>query len=362
MGSVVLAGATSGSTTLTPTDAVTATITLPSATATLATLGANTFTGNQSITGAVTTTTVAANTATFASVGAAATQTKHFEGTGSTTAAAYGAISNTTGSIIWGVESSAGGQLITGSAAYAGALRAANGLSFSGNGGITLHANVGTGGNTSITSSTGSIPTLKLTNTTAGTPLGMQMFWTLDPNGADAQIYDTSFNSNRRIAFDSNGGIRNYSANNVNLSDIRTKDVFEDYTPEILDELEAKFMAIRRGRFKYNDQTHNDWNYGKSAQSVAEHLPELSGTWSTTRNVPVEVEKFRDGSVLDALGKPVPERYTEVEYVEEEIPESERLLCEYAHDIKEIGEALLARALKKIAELETRIAKFEATK
>jgi hypothetical protein len=35
MGSVVLAGATSGSTTLTPTDAVTATITLPSATQTL---------------------------------------------------------------------------------------------------------------------------------------------------------------------------------------------------------------------------------------------------------------------------------------------------------------------------------------
>ena len=51
MGTVVLAGATSGSTTLTPVDAVTATITLPSATATLATLGANTFTGNQTITG-----------------------------------------------------------------------------------------------------------------------------------------------------------------------------------------------------------------------------------------------------------------------------------------------------------------------
>jgi len=37
MGSVVLAGATSGSTTLTPVDAVTATITLPSATGTLVT-------------------------------------------------------------------------------------------------------------------------------------------------------------------------------------------------------------------------------------------------------------------------------------------------------------------------------------
>ena len=54
MGTLVLAGATSGSTTLTPVDAVTTVLTLPSATATLATLGANTFTGNQSITGTVT--------------------------------------------------------------------------------------------------------------------------------------------------------------------------------------------------------------------------------------------------------------------------------------------------------------------
>lgn len=41
MGTLVLAGATSGSTTLTPTDAVTATITMPSATCTLAGVGVN---------------------------------------------------------------------------------------------------------------------------------------------------------------------------------------------------------------------------------------------------------------------------------------------------------------------------------
>jgi hypothetical protein len=47
MGTLVLAGATSGSTTLTPVDAVTTVLTLPSVTGTLATLGANTFTGIQ---------------------------------------------------------------------------------------------------------------------------------------------------------------------------------------------------------------------------------------------------------------------------------------------------------------------------
>jgi hypothetical protein len=59
MGTLVLTGATSGSATLTPVDAVTAVITLPSATATLATLGANTFVGNQAITGTLSTTSTA---------------------------------------------------------------------------------------------------------------------------------------------------------------------------------------------------------------------------------------------------------------------------------------------------------------
>jgi hypothetical protein len=44
MGTLVLAGATSGSTTLTPTDAVTATITMPSATGALVTQLASTYT------------------------------------------------------------------------------------------------------------------------------------------------------------------------------------------------------------------------------------------------------------------------------------------------------------------------------
>lgn len=103
-----------------------------------------------SLTGTLTNTQTAANTASFASVAGAATQTKHFEGTGSTTAAGYGAITNTTGSILWGVESSAGTALITGAAAYRGVLRGGSGLTFSGDGGTTAHIDLASGGSVGI--------------------------------------------------------------------------------------------------------------------------------------------------------------------------------------------------------------------
>jgi len=72
MGTLVLAGATSGSATLTPVDAVTAVITLPSATATLATLGANTFVGNQAITGTLSATGAISTTTSIKAGGAEA--------------------------------------------------------------------------------------------------------------------------------------------------------------------------------------------------------------------------------------------------------------------------------------------------
>ena len=272
---LVLGGATSGSTTLTPVDAVTATITLPSATGTLATLVSPSFTGTVG---------VAAITAT-------------------------GLISGSAGLSMTGSASniSLGSNYINDSGATTD-----RGISFVSGGAINVDAY-----------SNGYVLNL-YQNTAAANPLGLKMYSASDPNGADAGGLDTAFSGSRRFAFDTNGGLRNYSANNVNLSDMRTKDVFEDYTPEMLAELEAKFIAIRRGRFKYNDQTHGDWNYGKSAQSVAEQLPGLAGVW------------------------------------DENAPKEEQLLCEYSHDITQIGEALLVRALKRITELEARVAALEA--
>jgi hypothetical protein len=68
----------------------------------------------------------------------------------------------------------------------------------------------------------------------------------------------------------SNGGLANYQANNTNLSDIRTK---KDITP--LESYWDKFKAIEMVKFKYKDQTHDDFNIGVIAQQVEKVAPEF---------------------------------------------------------------------------------------
>jgi len=306
MGSVVLAGATSGSTTLTPTDAVTATITLPSATGTLATLASPSFT----------TPTLGAALGTSLTMPTTATRT----GAGTNDLALGNAVylrgansSNAVSRIIAGVDAS-------------------NNLTI-GDTGLN-NTNINCAGVLNYSSTTGGAYTANINNTNGSNATGVSIYYGTGINGTGNFFLTCSDGASvERASIASNGGLRNFSANNINLSDVRVKDVFEDYTPAMLDELEAKFIALRRGRFKYNDQTHDDWNYGKSAQSVKEQLPELAGIWNETK-------------VVDGLIVPT--------------PESEQLLCEYSHDITQIGEALLVRALKRIESLEARVAALEA--
>jgi hypothetical protein len=73
-----------------------------------------------------------------------------------------------------------------------------------------------------------------------------------------------------RFAVRSNGGIANYQANDVNLSDERVKTAIipvESY----LD----KMCAIEVVKFKYKDQTHDDYNLGVIAQQVEAVAPEF---------------------------------------------------------------------------------------
>ena len=67
-----------------------------------------------------------------------------------------------------------------------------------------------------------------------------------------------------------NGGIANYSANNVNLSDERTKTDIQN-----ADSYLAKICAIPVRTFKYKDQTDDLLNLGVIAQEVESVAPEL---------------------------------------------------------------------------------------
>jgi hypothetical protein len=76
-----------------------------------------------------------------------------------------------------------------------------------------------------------------------------------------------------RFYVDSDGGIRNYSANNSNLSDERVK---KDIVP--LESYWDKFKNIGIVKFKYKDQSHEDYNIGVIAQQVESIAPEFVST------------------------------------------------------------------------------------
>ena len=73
-----------------------------------------------------------------------------------------------------------------------------------------------------------------------------------------------------RFYIPSNGGLFNYSANNVNLSDVRTKTNIQDAGSYL-----AKICAIPVRTFKYIDQTDDLLNLGCIAQEMEAVAPEL---------------------------------------------------------------------------------------
>jgi len=114
-----------------------------------------------------------------------------------------------------------------------------------------------------------------ITNTNAN-PRGLGIFHSTDSNSTSNWfLYCEGGGSTKRFAVRSNGGIANYQANDVNLSDERVK---TDITP--LGSMWEKFKAIEIVSFKYKDQTHNDSNIGVIAQQVekvASEFVDVSG-------------------------------------------------------------------------------------
>jgi hypothetical protein len=112
-----------------------------------------------------------------------------------------------------------------------------------------------------------------ITNSSSTSPNGMLIQYTgANKNNTGNEFLYFTDNSGITLRFKvaSNGGIYNYQANDSNLSDIRTK---KDITP--LESYWDKFKAIEIVKFKYKDQTHDDFNIGVIAQQVEEVAPEF---------------------------------------------------------------------------------------
>jgi hypothetical protein len=90
------------------------------------------------------------------------------------------------------------------------------------------------------------------------------------PNNTSSFLYYGDDSTAARFIVYSNGGIANYTANNNPLSDERLK---KEITP--LESVWDKVKAIKVVKYKFNDQTHDDFNMGVIAQQVEMVAPEL---------------------------------------------------------------------------------------
>jgi hypothetical protein len=95
------------------------------------------------------------------------------------------------------------------------------------------------------------------------------------PNNTTSHFGVYADTTNIKFGFRSDGGLANYSGNNVNLCDQREKKNIEnlDSTWDCLKHWELK-------KFHYNEDSEtDDLRYGVIAQQIAEHCPEVISEW-----------------------------------------------------------------------------------
>ena len=173
--------------------------------------------------------------------------------------------------------------------------------------------------------------TVGISNTN-GNPRGIyQEYTAASPNGTGNQFLYCSDSTALRFAVRSNGGIANYQANNVNLSDERTK---KDIIP--LESYWDKFKAIEIVKFKYKDQTHDDFNIGVIAQQVESIAPEF-----------IDADGWNTKPKLDEDGNEI-------------VSNEEPLKSVYTADLHHATIKVLQEAMAKIETLEAKIAILEA--
>jgi hypothetical protein len=162
---------------------------------------------------------------------------------------------------------------------------------------------------------------------TGSAPYGIIISYTgASPNNTSKWFAYFQDSTALRFEVRSNGGIANYAANDVNLSDERTK---KDIIP--LESYWDKFKAIEIVKFKYKDQTHDDFNIGVIAQQVEAVAPEF-----------VDVDGWDTKPKLDEEGNEI-------------VSEEEPLKAIYTADLHHATIKVLQEAMAKIEKLETEI-------
>jgi len=155
-----------------------------------------------------------------------------------------------------------------------------------------------------------------LTNNNATSPNGMIINYSgANKNNTGNEFLYFTDNSGITLRFKvaSNGGIYNYQANDSNLSDIRTK---KDITP--LESYWDKFKAIEIVKFKYNDQTHDDFNIGVIAQQVEEIAPEFVDVdgWDETPEDGIPLKSVYTADLYHTTIKVLQEAMAKIETLE----------------------------------------------
>lgn len=169
----------------------------------------------------------------------------------------------------------------------------------------------GTATNTSFLT-TGARWVVGLINNSA-TPYGMGIAHSTDSNNTGNEFQYFTGAGNLRFSVRSNGGIGNFQANDVNVSDLRTKKNIE-LAGNYLD----KICAIPVKTFLYKDQTDEFLNLGVIAQDVEAIAPELidSGGFGETPEDGIPLKAVYQTDLQYALMKAIQELAAKVAKLE----------------------------------------------
>jgi hypothetical protein len=161
--------------------------------------------------------------------------------------------------------------------------------------------------------------TLRLTSTSTAVSgaYGLYVDLTVDPNATDSFFVRCFGGATQRASIRSNGGLANYSGNDVNLSDRREKTNFAP-AKSYLDTI----CAIPVQTFKYIDQSEDDpgLTLGVVAQDVQAIAPELvmESNWGTEDNPKMRLSIYQT-DLQYALMKCVQELKAELDSVKAEL-------------------------------------------